>query len=132
MGYRSEIAIRIEVPTCTTAEKLLERINKDYVILEKLFDEIVVKQEAYFEAIKFEVIKLHASYVKWYDSFNDVCNFNRFLDDFGDECEETNEELKQDGAYHFLRIGEDWGDIEEKYRGNLFSYMSLVRSIDWE
>ena len=121
MGYRSEVAVRIEVPTSTTAKELIERIEKDYVKLNDLFDDVVVDKE-----FNFEVIKLHTDYVKWYDTFDDVYAFHRFLDDFGDECEE------EKGAYHFIRIGEDLSDIDERCVGDLYSYMSMTRFVDWK
>lgn len=133
MGYRSEIAIRIEVPSCTTAEELLERINKDYTILEELFDEIVVAKEGVIE-----VIKLHASYVKWYHHYTDISMFEQFLEDFEEEIEQREEDddktdfNNHNGAYHYIRIGEEYGDIEERCRGDLCDYMGICRYIEWE
>lgn len=133
MGYRSEVAIRIEVPTCTTAEKLMERINNDYANLEELFDDIVVAKVG-----DIEVIKLHASCVKWYSSFTDVSGFEEFLDDFEEEIDQREEDddrmdfHNHNGAFHFVRIGEEYGDIEEKCVGGLCDYLGVCRYVEWE
>lgn len=133
MGYRSEVAVRIEVPSCTTAEKLIEKINIEYVKLEELFDDVVIEKND-----TIEIIKLHVNDIKWYHSYTDVSKFETFLDDFEieiEEREENNDEMdfyNHNGACHFIRIGENYDDLEERCFGNLYDYMGICRYVNWE
>lgn len=49
--------------------------------------------------------------IKWYDSYPDIISFNETADAFRDLfCQGTKEMLA--GAYEFMRIGEDYDDVE--------------------
>tara|TARA_Y100000310_G_C20583430_1_gene764151 strand:+ start:784 stop:1134 length:351 start_codon:yes stop_codon:yes gene_type:complete len=62
------------------------------------------------------------SWLKWYDSFDDV----KAIEDFMDNCD--TEDLED--HYRFVRLGEDSGDIEE--RGQFAAYEACIsRAIQW-
>lgn len=141
MGYRSEVAIRLELPKGMKSEdalsKLKEFTNNEYT---SFFDSI--KTQNITEDV--ECILLLAEYVKWYSGYKDVKGVENFLNWFENEIDnnetmlDTNEfyigeELNFHfyGAYHFVRIGEDLNDIEEHQYGNLWDWINVIREIDF-
>lgn len=93
MGYRSEVYLK------TTTE--------GWIILKSFNDKIKEPEDrplAYSEVNKtpdgFYKIEYHD--IKWYDSYKQIQNFNRALDEMRD----------QDIPFSFIRLGEDTDDIE--------------------
>lgn len=93
MGYRSHV--------------LLKTTTEGYLVCQKFNDTIEIEEHKPLACL---VIKRTASgfykfeqdYIKWYDSYPNVRNFNKMLD-----------LLEQyDLPYKFIRIGEDYNDIE--------------------
>lgn len=93
MGYRSEVYLK------TTTE--------GWIILKRFNDKIKEPEERplmYSEVNKtpsgFYKIEYHD--IKWYDSYQQIRNFNHVLDEMRD----------QDIPFSFIRLGEDTEDIE--------------------
>ena len=93
MGYRSEVYLK------TTTE--------GWIILKRFNDKIKEPEERplrYAEvnrtASGFYKIEYHD--IKWYDSYQQIRNFNHVLDEMRD----------QDIPFSFIRLGEDTEDIE--------------------
>ena len=121
MSYRSEVAIAMR--------------KEDYELL-KGFDEgnqnllDLLKVATVRE--KEDAISLYWDWLKWYDSFSEVQAIEEFLGRLSDE----------DKPYKFIRIGEEWDDIErEENWGDEMKYgevcytindmLSLYRGIDF-
>ena len=64
--------------------------------------------------------------VKWYDSYPEVIEFNRFVSNFLELAEQ--EEIAW--CYEFIRIGEDSGDIEEVQSDYADNQLRVTRSIE--
>ena len=95
MGYRSNVYLK----TTTEGWILMKKMNDSIAIPEDkpLAYATVERTEAGFYKITFDDLK-------WYDTYRQVQNFNRVLDQYED----------QDIPYSFIRIGEDADDIEHK------------------
>lgn len=97
MGYRSEIALK------TTAE--------GYTLLKLMNDNIEVKEEydrllygLKIEQTPDDFYRISHNYIKWYDYFEQVKNFEKAL-----------AKMNEDNIpYVFVRIGEEPGDVEIK------------------
>ena len=121
MSYRSEVAIAMR--------------KEDYELLKK-FDE---SNQDLLDLLKVATIRekedatsLYWDWLKWYDSFSEVQAIEEFLGKLSDE----------DKPYKFIRIGEEWDDIErEENWGDEMKYgevcytindmLSLYRGIDF-
>ena len=140
MGFRSDVAIRLELPKGMKSEDVLSKLgeftNNDYT---NLFDSIKAKNIT--EDV--ECILLVAESVKWYGSYADVKGVENFLNWFEKEIDNNETLLDTNnfyiggklnfhfyGAYHFVRIGEDLTDIEEHQYGNLWDWIYIIREID--
>jgi hypothetical protein len=66
--------------------------------------------------------------VKWYDTYPEVIAFEdargKFVDLF---CE--GKENVVEGAFEFIRVGEQYDDVETAYRGNYDGLLDLERKI---
>ena len=93
MGYRSNVYLK----TTTEGWILMKKMNDSIKIPEDkpLAYATVERTESGFYKITFEDLK-------WYDTYNQVKNFNLVLNQYED----------QDIPYSFIRIGEDIDDIE--------------------
>ena len=68
-------------------------------------------------------LKFKIGDVKWYDSYPDVQAFNNMMEFFRDE--------EHGYCTEFVRIGEDYDDLETKQTGNRLLYLlSVNRSIE--
>lgn len=72
---------------------------------------------------------LEISGTKWYPDFADVITFYEAVDDFV-ELFCTGSEGVVKGAYEFIRIGEDDGDIERVNRGDPDYFLGVNLSIE--
>lgn len=121
MGYRSEVMAAFY----TT--------NKDEAPLLKLFIEENWPKEGNLTA--YEWIKsdehfgiiFHKEDVKWYESFPEVQAFDAFTEKFMEIAD--SEEKKYNWFYEFVRIGEEYQDIETKgsyYSDNILSVSRAI------
>ena len=103
MGYRSHV--------------LLKTTTEGYLMMKTFDDEIVKKAKkgecniwdrplsgAEIRVSSDGNYRIEFDWVKWYDGYTGVDNFNSMVERYHDE----------DIPYKFLRIGEETGDIEEK------------------
>lgn len=95
MGYRSQVYLK------TTTE--------GWILMKKMNDSIENPDNkplahATVERTKEGFYKISFDDIKWYDSYEQVKNFNRVLV----QCED------QDIPYSFIRIGEDTDDVEHR------------------
>ena len=102
MSYRSDVAIAMRKEDY----ELLKEFDKENKNLIDLLDSATIREKA-------GAVSLYWEWLKWYDSFSEVEAIEEFLGKLSDE----------DKPYKFIRIGEDyedmdveenWGD-EEKY-----------------
>ena len=142
MSYRSEIAIRLELPKGMKSEDILEKIE-EYTDMkaEKLFDKVLVEKIS--ENLNLEIILLYHSYIEWRTDFYEIKAFENFLSWYNEIIDNNERLLDTDkfyvednlnfhfcGAYHFIRIGENIDDIEERCYGNLWDYIEIERKIN--
>jgi len=65
------------------------------------------------------VLTYEADHVKWYDSYEDVTAIMRLLEDVNIFNQERSEDVY---AARFVRIGEEYNDIEEENYGDYHEY----------
>lgn len=96
MGYSSEVTIAIAFKT---------KDALDAFIAPRLLQEEIASNKEYFERSEYHdsVLVFHAEDWKWYDSYPDVQAILELM----------HEVPTYGGAYRFMRIGEDVGDIEQ-------------------
>ena len=121
MSYYSEVGVKIYSPVGYTADKIWEAYTKAVVakggsaaFVEKLFTKHIVGN----------MLVLHVDGVKWYDGDPCVEGMREILNGI----QELSEELG--GGYHFMRIGEQYDDVEEHICGDVDNYINCVRYID--
>ena len=111
MGYRSEVAIKCQPKAWIELEKT---IRKHGFIPDRVFRTQYGYTSVYWDC------------VKWYECFPEVAEINALLDDFDIRHDIGKpDEL----GYHFIRIGEDFEDVESKCNDyDVEQY--IIRSID--
>ena len=123
MGYRSEVAYAIQFKDADALKEFvgLHAINED---TREALNECELSNDDQ-PALLFK-----AEDVKWYDSFEEVQAHNKLLDS-------VDEAFSDRAGYHFLRIGEDDDDNEQKDGGHrelipwdAFSFRRFIE-IEW-
>jgi len=119
MGYRSNVAVMI------TAENK-ENFNRYLKELKESEDEALqsIIEDSDMADNGEDAIRLNWEDVKWYEDYEDVGAFEDWLESItGDEGT----------SYHFVRIGEDLDDIEERIEGdpNYWVYIERQLSTDF-
>lgn len=118
MGYRSEVAGLIYAP-----QELVNKFKKDHAdVIQLLDDEFNDGSLKYLGNEEYDFIYLHGKQWKWYDSFKEVEAWHKLMD-----------LAEKDGlAVEFVRIGEDYDDIETEYQGVDFLnyYLNVERFIE--
>lgn len=122
MGYRSEVAIKVYGD-----DEGMAKFKKSY---DEAFDALPPEEQEYVLLLMREeeangftdnVFTFYATYIKWYEDCPQVQFFTGLLDhieDFGINAE-------------FVRIGEDYDDIEtQQYGENIDYFLGVTRSID--
>lgn len=101
MGYRSDVAIAIqfETPEHLAAFKAAVKLSGVAADIEALED---------FRDRDDRTINCYYADVKWYESFDDVKATHRLME----------QAVDQEGSYCFVRIGEDYNDIEDRDGGD--------------
>ena len=104
MGYRSEVAYAIQFKDADALKEFvgLHAINED---TRQALNECELSNDDQ-PALLFK-----AEDDKWYDSFEEVQAHNKLLDS-------VDEAFSDRAGYHFLRIGEDDDDNEQKDGGH--------------
>ena len=121
MGYRSEVMAAFYTTNKEDAPMLKLFIEENWPKEGNLPAYEWLKSDKYFGII------FHEEDVKWYESFPDVQAFDAFAEKFMEIAEEENRKLSW--SYEFVRIGEEYQDIETK--GTYFSdnILSVSRAI---
>jgi len=110
MGYRSDVAIAMRKEDY----ELLKEFDKENENLRDLLAVATVREKG-------EAVSLYWEWLKWYDSFSEVEAIEEFLGKLSDE----------DKPYKFIRIGEEWDDIEkEENWGNEEKYCEACYTVN--
>lgn len=122
MGYRSDVAMCIEgtaVPALLAAVRMDPEMSKQAA--ERL-DEVVVTEDGIYLAFQD---------TKWYSDYDDVRWYERLYSMAEDMSEGSDGTDGVDLSGLFMRIGEETGDIEERYFGEPdWDKMQIRRAID--
>jgi hypothetical protein len=118
MGYRSSVAAVLYVTDKTRMPELKLWLTENFPI------------EEFGEDIRWfdRGIVLECDDNKWYDSIPNVKKFNAAAQAFIDMFCVMDEEVFG-GAYEFMRIGEDYEDIESLSEGDCEYFLECNRSI---
>jgi len=123
MGYRSEVTA---VFYCHKPE--------DYPTMKLFIDENIKSQwvkESFKEDEKTngdKYILFQADDVKWYDTYEDVIEFNEMIEQFKELADKDGSELTW--AYEFVRIGEELNDIEANESDGADNVLNISRVVD--
>ena len=117
MGYRSEIGILITIPEETNSDELISKIKDLWG--DDFYDCFSVKK---FSEGKYNFLTFHSNWIKWYGTYTCVMNVENFIENWEDNY--------KTGGIHFIRIGEDYDDFEEKYYGTPEKYIDCVRYLE--
>ena len=117
MGYRSDVKIVV----IASSKEAMDDLLAVYAMLPE------VQKAGGFEKLGWEryelgegrVLTYEADDVKWYDSYEDVTAIMRLLEDVNIFNQERSEDVY---AARFVRIGEDYNDIEEENYGDYHEY----------
>ena len=113
MGYRSEVGIKCG----ENAYKMFEQAIKDGGFNTCFVPDTVYKDSNNHYTLSWE-------WVKWYDEFDGVQDIEHVMDILDGLADYDND---KGYGYHFIRIGEEYGDIEERYTDYLDFY--VIRTI---
>lgn len=121
MGYRSEVTA---IFYCHNQDdypsmKLFVEENIGGTFKEDITEE---------ESNERKYIKFYLEDVKWYDSYTDVIQFNKFIKAFVELADD--DESKLTWAYEFVRFGEELNDIEVTESDGANNVMSIHRYVD--
>lgn len=121
MGYRSDV-------TCIMYTRNPTDNGAGAVMTTWLKQNIHESDMQYFEFHDTEVIFIAEDW-KWYESYADIQRLEKLFNDFketfcGDEIQ-----YECDFAYEFMRVGENYDDIETYQAGASMSRISLSRCI---
>ena len=119
MGYRSEIGILVTIPKTTSAKKILEKMFSKWDKNE--FKDLFEVTKFNREHIKFVYVNTKYD-LKWYECFEEVKTTMDFINDF-------NKHYKS-GGIHYLRVGENYDDVDEIVVGDPFEYIHLHRYME--
>ena len=114
MGYRSEVAIVLSDEAyellCCMIENIEEKELLDSVL--ELVDEMYEEKDN---------VLLYYECTKWYETYPEVDFIMDFIGNAFDE----------DMAFNYLRVGEDYADVENKWNrtDDLDTYVGLSRAI---
>ena len=112
MGYKPDVAFGF---TKENNDKLLEKHKDNQEFLDFLNESLIEDQD--FE----DKVIYYAEWLKWYNEYPDIMKIEEFFDELDSE--------KKDSEYGFLRIREEFGDIE--MRGDCEKFgINLVRKIE--
>lgn len=121
MGYRSDVMALIYPEPGDDKSEKFEQLKLLMATTFKDVDEDFGSCMTWIEAGR--VLKFNIQDVKWYPSYGDVQMFEKMLEEFGNDipgyCTE------------FVRIGEEFDDMEQRQTGdNNEYYLQVRREID--
>jgi len=118
MGYRSDVAAVFYVTDKQKLPEIKLWLTENFPVEE--FDSCV---RWFTNGMVFE-----CDDVKWYDTYPDVEAFNTAVEKFVDMFCKGDKE-KFEGAYEFIRIGEEYEDVEVIREGDYDYLLEFNRSI---
>lgn len=117
MGYRSDIVALIYPDADGVKPGDYEALK---TLMNTAFKEVA---DTFYEDMewhdKMKCLKFMMNDVKWYDSYPDVQAFNNMMEFFRDE--------EHGYCTEFVRIGEDYDDVETTQTGGMLLYLLSVR-----
>ena len=134
MGYYSEVTVEFYIEGLAPKDiyaKIKYDLKNDFgVLLYDLFDRVAFTHNA---------VILTAESVKWYETYKEVASFHKYISELGDHMDYDNDEVDEDdfnhieGYIHFIRIGENYDDIEDYGWGNYWdSEIHVERYIEYD
>ena len=120
MGYRSDV-------TCVmyASEPNGERDEKGMAFVKAwLKSHIAEEDNDYFEFDHPDMVVFSVERWKWYDSYPDIQRLENLFEDFMELCERGSNYRME-----FIRVGEDYEDIEMRESDNSHGLLRLKRSI---
>tara|TARA_Y100000034_G_C6809423_1_gene363677 strand:- start:246 stop:638 length:393 start_codon:yes stop_codon:yes gene_type:complete len=114
MGYRSQVVLAVGKELKPYFLAALASSSEAAALVFKHTDRF--ENDGYDDG----VMLMHWSGIKWYDSYEEIDTINKFVNDCENEClEGWSAEQNDDHGYayqnfRFLRIGEDYDDIQDK------------------
>jgi hypothetical protein len=118
MGYRSDVAA-----------VFYAKDKKDFPVVKLWLDENF-PMDTFHDNIRWfdRGVVFHDTHVKWYDDYEDVKAFEAAREKFVDMfCNDLSVGVK--GAYEFMRVGENYDDIEHDGWGEYEGLLECERSI---
>jgi hypothetical protein len=119
MGYRSEV--KAVIYTKKVDQWPMLRLFVDENFPKEWKDNLEVIGNSTYSGYMFS-----CENVKWYDSFPDVKAFNAFVDKYTNLIDEEDAPL---WAFEFMRVGEDYEDIETNRWGDYDYVLDVTREI---
>ena len=121
MGYRSEVTAIFYCHNQDDYPSMKLFIDEN---IGGTFEEDITEEESNNR----KYIKFYLEDVKWYDSYSDVIQFNKFIEAFVELADD--DESKLTWAYEFVRFGEELNDIEVTESDGANNVMSIHRYVD--
>jgi len=117
MGYRSDVKIVV----ITSSKEAMDDLLAVYAMLPEVqkaggFEELGWER---YELGEGRILTYEVNDVKWYDSYEDVQAITRLLEDVHTFNQERSEDVY---AARFVRIGEEYNDIEVENYGGDYEY----------
>lgn len=119
MGYRSEVLVLVYP---RSGEDSLLKYDQLKTLMNTTFKEVYdYWDDPYFTwEDKHRVLKFACEDVKWYESYPEVASFMHFID-MVDQL---------DYEFEFVRLGENYEDIETRYSNDCEWYTSVRREVE--
>lgn len=119
MGYRSDVAVIITAENEENFKKYLEELKTD-----KLLKELLDYGEITDNGV--DGIRLRWDNIKWYNSLHTFPEIDAFEDWLLKIAED------EGTSYHFVRIGEELDDVEERVEGDPIYWVYITRTLEPE
>ena len=121
MGYRSEVTAIFYCHNQDDYPSMKLFIDEN---IGGTFEEDLTEEESNNR----KYIKFYLEDVKWYDSYSDVIQFNKFIKAFVELADD--DESKLTWAYEFVRFGEELNDIEVTESDGAENVLHIYRGVD--
>lgn len=119
MGYRSGVSILITLPENVSARKVINKFKKAWG---EDFKDYFTTDDKSVDGCLYIGTKED---LKWYTGCYGFEEVNRFM-----EIVNHWEEHFETGGIHFIRLGENYDDVEEIVSGDVMEYLSLNRIVE--
>lgn len=116
MGYRSEVAYSIHFEDKATLNEFIALVMMKGGHEKEALSECEIERKQYGEHPEFWSVNFYCLGVKWYEDYPEVKAhtwlYQYAVERWGDKT-----------AYHFIRIGEEYGDIEDESDGEFDNFI---------